>query len=34
MKDKTKWGSGYYQIVVKDTANLEYIMSLVKQAIN
>lgn len=28
------WGNGDYEIVVKDTANLEYIMSLVKQALN
>ena len=33
MNDKTKWGRGYYQIVIKDTDNLEYIMSLVKQAL-
>lgn len=33
MNDKTKWGRGYYQIAVKDTANLEYIMSLIKQAL-
>lgn len=33
MTDKTKWGRGYYQIVIKDTDDLEYIMSLVKQAI-
>lgn len=33
MTDKTKWGRGYYQISIKDTENLEYIMSLVKQAI-
>lgn len=33
MKDKTKWGRGYYQIVVKDTNNLEYIMSLIKQGL-
>lgn len=28
------WGNGDYEIVVKDTSNLEYIMSLVKQALN
>lgn len=28
------WGNGDYEIVIKDTKNLEYIMSLVKQAIN
>ncbi|MFA6152673.1 MAG: DUF5655 domain-containing protein [Chitinophagaceae bacterium] len=33
MNDKTKWGRGYYQISIKDTSNLEYIMSLIKQAI-
>ncbi|PRD46088.1 DUF5655 domain-containing protein [Sphingobacterium haloxyli] len=33
MADKTKWGSGYYQIAVRNTEDLEYIMSLVKQAI-
>lgn len=33
MNDKTKWGRGYYQIVIRDTKNLEYIMSLVKQAL-
>jgi predicted transport protein len=27
------WDNGEYQIVVKDTQNLEYIMSLIKQAI-
>ncbi|MFT5668925.1 MAG: putative transport protein, partial [Vicingaceae bacterium] len=27
------WGNGDYEITVKDTENLEYIMSLVKQAI-
>ncbi|WP_461790908.1 DUF5655 domain-containing protein [Pedobacter sp.] len=27
------WGNGDYQIIVQDTKNLEYIMSLVKQAI-
>ncbi|WP_312312805.1 DUF5655 domain-containing protein [Empedobacter brevis] len=31
--DKTKWGRGYYQIVIKDSEHLEYIMSLIKQAI-
>jgi predicted transport protein len=30
MNDKTKWGSGYYQIAIKDTQSIEYIMSLVK----
>ncbi len=33
MNDKTKWGRGYYQISIKDTKDLEYIMSLVKQTI-
>jgi len=28
------WGNGDYEIIVSDTANLEYVMSLVKQAIN
>lgn len=28
------WGNGDYEIVIKDTKDLEYIMSLVKQAIN
>lgn len=27
------WGNGDYEIVVKNTANLEYIMSLIKQAL-
>lgn len=27
------WGNGDYEIIVKDTENLEYIMSLIKQAI-
>lgn len=27
------WGNGDYEVVIKDTKNLEYIMSLVKQAI-
>jgi predicted transport protein len=27
------WGNGDYQIQVSDTKNLEYIMSLVKQAL-
>lgn len=27
------WGNGDYQIIVKDTQNLEYIMSLIKQAL-
>lgn len=33
MTDKTKWGRGYYQISIRNTNDLEYIMSLVKQAI-
>jgi len=28
------WGNGDYQIIVKDDANLEYIMSLIKQVIS
>jgi len=28
------WGNGDYEIIVSDTINLEYVMSLVKQAIN
>lgn len=28
------WGNGDYELLVKDTENLEYIMSLIKQAIN
>ena len=28
------WGNGDYEIVIKDTRDLEYIMSLIKQAIN
>jgi len=31
MNDKTKWGKGYYQIILKDTEKLEYILSLIKQ---
>lgn len=31
--DKSKWGSGYYQIIIKDISQLEYIMSLIKQAL-
>lgn len=27
------WGNGDYEIVVADTKNLEYIMSLVEQAV-
>lgn len=27
------WGNGDYEIIVKDTENLEYTMSLIKQAI-
>jgi predicted transport protein len=27
------WGNGDYELLIKDTDNLEYIMSLVKQAI-
>jgi predicted transport protein len=33
MNDKTKWGRGYYQVIIKDTRKIEYIMSLVKQAL-
>ncbi|APA00211.1 DUF5655 domain-containing protein [Flavobacterium commune] len=36
MKDVSEtghWGNGDYEVTVKDTENLEYIMSLVKQAI-
>ena len=36
MKDVSEtghWGNGDYEIIVSNTANLEYIMSLVKQAI-
>ncbi|QNN43651.1 DUF5655 domain-containing protein [Pedobacter roseus] len=28
------WGNGDYEVIINDTKNLEYIMSLVKQAIN
>lgn len=31
--DKSKWGNGYYQITIKDISQLEYIMSLIKQAL-
>ena len=27
------WGNGDYEVVVDDTKNLEYVMSLIKQAI-
>lgn len=27
------WGNGDYELIISDTANLEYIMSLVKQAL-
>ena len=27
------WGNGDYEVVVDDTQNLEYVMSLIKQAI-
>lgn len=27
------WGNGDYELMIKDTDNLEYIMSLIKQAI-
>lgn len=27
------WGNGHYEVIFNDTKNLEYIMSLVKQAI-
>ncbi|WPR73259.1 DUF5655 domain-containing protein [Flavobacterium sp. NG2] len=36
MKDVSEtghWGNGDYEVVVKDTSQLEYIMSLVKQTI-
>lgn len=33
VNDNTKWGYGYLSIVAPDTKNLEYIMSLVKQAL-
>lgn len=36
MKDVSEtghWGNGHYEVIVNDTKNLEYIMSLVKQAI-
>jgi predicted transport protein len=36
MKDVSEtghWGNGHYEVIVNDTRNLEYIMSLVKQAI-
>jgi predicted transport protein len=36
MKDVSEtghWGNGHYEVIVSDTKNLEYIMSLVKQAI-
>jgi predicted transport protein len=31
---KGHWGNGDYEIIVSDTLNLEYIMSLIKQVIN
>ncbi|RPE08836.1 hypothetical protein EGT74_17575 [Chitinophaga lutea] len=31
--NKSKWGSGYYVLEITNTDNLEYIMSLVKQAL-
>lgn len=36
MKDVSEtghWGNGHYEVIVNDTRNLEYIMSLIKQAI-
>ncbi|WP_264530302.1 DUF5655 domain-containing protein [Flavobacterium sp. N502540] len=33
VSEKGHWGNGDYEIIVSDTHNLEYIMSLVKQAI-
>ncbi len=36
MKDVSEtghWGNGHYEVIVNDTKNLEYIMSLIKQAI-
>lgn len=36
MKDVSEtghWGNGHYEVIVNDTKNLEYIMSLLKQAI-
>ncbi len=33
VSDSGHWGNGDYEIVVSDTKNLEYIMSLIKQAI-
>lgn len=27
------WGNGDYELIVEDTHNLEYIMSLIKQAL-
>lgn len=30
---KGHWGNGDYELVVSDTKNLEYIMSLIKQAL-
>ena len=36
MKDVSEtghWGNGDYELVVNSTTNLEYIMSLIKQAI-
>lgn len=36
MRDVSKighWGNGDYELIIKDTDNLEYIMSLIKQAI-
>ena len=37
MKDVSEtghWGNGHYEAIVIDTKNLEYLMSLVKQAIS
>ena len=33
VSDTGHWGNGDYEVVVKDTKNLEYIMSLIKQTI-
>lgn len=34
VSSKGHWGNGDYEITVSDTLNMEYIMSLIKQAIN
>ena len=33
VSEKGHWGNGDYELIVKDTSNLEYIMSLIKQSI-